>query len=109
MSINNKLSNFAQHQLVIGYNAIERENIKTSLYQLEKILHDKLKDELRDLMKFGSFTRNTILPRKYDPNTDVDLMVIFNTGTNKYTPGTYREKILRIVSSAYPNSISKKD
>ena len=49
------------------------------------------------------------LPRKYDPNSDVDLMVVFNTNFNRYNPGTYRKWLLDVVSAAYPDSISKKD
>ncbi len=107
MNINNKLVTFAQNELVISHNEIEK--IKGSLTQLEKVLHSKLGLNIRGFLRFGSFTRNTILPRQYDSESDVDLMVIFNTGAGRKTPGTYRTWISDIVSSAYPNSESKKD
>lgn len=94
---------------MLSHNETERENIKGSLGQLEKVLKDRLGNNVKEFIRFGSFTRNTILPRKYDPNSDVDLMVVFNTSEGKKTPGTYRKNLLDVVSAAYPNSISKKD
>jgi predicted nucleotidyltransferase len=109
MSINSKLVAFAKNELVLSHNDTERDKIKASVGQLEKILKDKLGSNIKEFVRFGSFTRNTILPRKYDPNSDVDLMVIFNTSAGRKTPGTYRKWILDVVSAAYPNSVSKKD
>jgi len=109
MSINNRLVNFAQNELVISHNEIERESIKGSLNQLEKVLKARLGNNIKEFIRFGSFTRNTILPRKFDPSSDVDLMVVFNTNEVRKTPGTYRKNLLDVVSAAYPNSISKKD
>lgn len=109
MSINSKLVTFAQNELVLSHNETERERIKASVGQLEKILKDKLGNNIKEFVRFGSFTRNTILPRKYDPLSDVDLMVIFNTSSGRKSPGTYRKWILDVVSEAYPNSVSKKD
>lgn len=108
-SINNRLTIFAREELVIHYDSTERTNIQVSIEQLERILKYKLADEWKGSLKFGSLTRNTILPRKYDPHSDVDLMVIFNTDSNRYNPLWYREKLRRIISTAYPNSISQKD
>jgi predicted nucleotidyltransferase len=109
MNINSKLATFAQQELVLARNDTERDNINRSLSHLETVLKNKLGGNIKEFIRFGSFTRNTILPRKYDTQSDVDLMVIFNTSQNKYTPGTYRKWLLDAVSSAYPNSISKKD
>ena len=109
MSINNKLVTFAQNDLVLSHNETEREKIKASIGQLEKVLKDKFGSNIKEFIRFGSFTRNTILPRKYDPESDVDLMVIFNTSTDRKTPGTYRKWLLDVVTAAYPNSVSQKD
>lgn len=108
MNINNKLTAFAQQELVLARNDTERGKIRASLSQLEKKLNDKL-DNIEEFIRFGSFTRNTILPRYYDPESDVDLMVVFNTNSWKKTPGTYRKNLHDVISSAYPYSISKKD
>lgn len=109
MNINSKLTAFAQEELVLSHNEPEREKINNSLSQLERVLKNKLGDEIKEFIRFGSYTRNTILPRKYDPYSDVDLMVVFNTRYGKKTPGTYRANLLNTITAAYPNSISKKD
>jgi predicted nucleotidyltransferase len=109
MNINSKLVTFAQQELVLARNDTERDGINRSLSHLETVLHNKLSSNIKEFVHFGSYTRNTILPRQYDPQSDVDLMVVFNTVQNKYTPGTYRKWLLDAVSSAYPNSVSKKD
>lgn len=109
ISINNKLITFAQQELVLGYSSTERDRINGSVGQLQKVLKDKLYNEAREVLPFGSYTRNTILPRKYDSDSDVDLLVVFNTSSGKKTPGTYRRNILDALSSAYPQSVVKKD
>lgn len=109
ININSKLVTFAQQDLVLSHDDTERDKIAASMRQLEKVLKDKMSGNIKEFIHFGSFTRNTILPRKYDPNSDVDLMVVFNTLLGVMTPGTYRKKILDAVSTSYPNSISKKD
>lgn len=109
MSINNKLVNFAQQELILAHNDYERNRIIASLEQLEIVLKNKLGHNVDAFIRFGSFTRNTILPRKYDPKSDIDLMVVFNTANGKKTPGTYRRNLFDIISLAYPNSVSKKD
>jgi predicted nucleotidyltransferase len=109
MSINSKLVTFAQQELVIARNEAERERIRTSLSHLEKVIKDKLGNEVKEFIRFGSFTRNTILPRYYDPLSDVDLMVVFDTSSGRLAPNTYRKKLHDVVKAAYPNSISEKD
>lgn len=109
MSINSRLVNFSQQNLVLSHNESEREKINVSIRQLEKVLKYNFGDNIQEFIRFGSFTRNTILPRYYDPNSDVDLMVVFNTKNGRNKPGTYRNNILNAILNSYPNSISKKD
>jgi predicted nucleotidyltransferase len=108
VNISNKLTTFAQQELVLAHNDTARDKIKASLSQLEKKLDDKL-GNIKEFIRFGSFTRNTILPRNFDPESDVDLMIVFNTDTWTKTPGTYRKNLHDVIAAAYPNSISKKD
>jgi predicted nucleotidyltransferase len=109
MTINSKLQNFSQQELVLSHNDTERNKILASLSQLEKVLKDKLQGNISEFLRFGSFTRNTILPRKFDPLSDIDLMVIFNSAYGIKTAATYRKYLLDVVSIAYPYSVSKKD
>lgn len=109
MNINSKLNAFAQQELVMARSDAERERINASLIHLEQILRNKLGGQVQQFIRFGSFTRNTILPRDYDPNSDVDLLVVFNIPSGTLSPGTYRKKIQDVIAAAYPSSISKKD
>jgi len=104
MSINNILLNFAQQDLVLARKATERAKINNSLAQLQKVLKNKL--DVSEFLTFGSYTRNTILPRKFDPKSDIDLMVIFNSN---YTSNTYRNQLSKALNETYPNSLSAKD
>lgn len=108
MSINSILTNFAQQNLVLSYKDEERYKIETSINHLKDIIWKKLSSQIVEIIDFGSYTRNTILPRKYDPNSDIDLMIVFDN-ENLLQPETYRKKILNVVSAAYPQSISQKD
>lgn len=102
--MNNNLQKFAQNDLVLARSANERTRINSSLQQLENVLKNKL--GIRTIIRFGSFTRNTILPRRYDTNSDIDLLLVFD---GNYTPETYRNRIIKVLNTAYPNSLSKKD
>lgn len=109
MSINSKLVKFASQELVIARTAKERDRIKRSLEHLEVTLFNYFGGDIDEIIRFGSYTRNTILPRKYDLRSDVDLMVIFNSGDDAYTPRTYRKWLADFLKNNYPNSLSKKD
>jgi predicted nucleotidyltransferase len=107
MNINSKLSKFAQEELVLARSSNERDRINGSLSQLEYVLSNKL--DIKEFLRFGSYTRNTILPRKYYSKSDVDLLVVFNTLSSSFKPNTYRKQIHQVLDHSYPNSISKKD
>ena len=47
--------------------------------------------ELVSHFVFGSYSRNTMLPRSYDPSSDVDYMVVFKNVI--YQPQTYLNKL----------------
>lgn len=108
MNINGILTRFAQEGLVLSYNQNERNKIESSLSRLEKVLSDRLGDAVLSFIRFGSYTRNTILPRKYDPKSDVDLLVIFDRVNYNYSHTTYHKWILDALTNTYPLSISQK-
>lgn len=108
MNINSLLTRFAQEDLVLSYNQNERNKIDISLTRLENVLSDRLGDSVLDFIRFGSYTRNTILPRRYDPESDVDLLVLFDKENYDYSHTTYHKWILDTLTNAYPLSISKR-
>lgn len=109
ININSKLVSFAQKELVLGYSDDERQRINISIEQLRTVLKNRLGDELKEILLFGSYTRNTILPRKYDLRSDIDLMVIFNIKDKVKKPVTYRMKLKLACAQSYRNSISRLD
>ena len=61
-------------------------SIKTLFDNLDEHFSYKIKRKF----VFGSYDRDTILPRKFDSKSDVDIMVIFNHTEYERTPDTYR-------------------
>jgi len=108
MSINSKLTQFAQKDLVLGYSDAERIRINNSFSKLEGVLKRNLSGRLKELIRFGSYTRNTILPRSYDPKSDIDLLLVFDTAAGKLQPNTYRQNILDALAISYTRSVVKK-
>lgn len=52
---------------------------------------------------FGSFDRDTILPRKYDEGSDVDYMIVFKN-PNNYQPETFRSWLKSFAIDHYKRS-----
>lgn len=102
--MNYRLQQFAQNELVLARSATERSKISSSVAHLQSLLTSNLGNI--SIIRFGSYTRNTILPRKYDPKSDVDLMIVFH---GDYNSQTYRKHIYDVIDRSYPNSISAYD
>ena len=67
----------------------EKQSISTSLSTLSSRLNYWSKsDEISSKSIFGSYSRETILPRIFDEGSDVDYMIVFKN-TNNYQPSTY--------------------
>jgi len=109
ININSKLVSFAQNELVLGYSDKERERINVSIEQIKKVLKNKLGEEIREILLFGSYTRNTIIPRKYDRKSDIDLMIIFNIKDTVKKPARYRMKLKLACAQAYQKSFYSVD
>ena len=45
--------------------------------------------------------RDTILPRQYDPNSDIDVLIVFNQKEKELTSETYRSQIRRFATKKY--------
>ena len=97
-------------ELYISHSSTERKSINTSLNYLKTNIKTYFGTQVNQVITFGSYTRGTIIPRKYDSNSDVDLMVEFNISSfSEKTPETYRNNLKRFVEAKYPRSISSKD
>jgi len=80
----------------------EHDSIRNSISVLSQRLVRSFKDEFSDLIIFGSYKRDTILPRKMDEGSDVDYMVVFKDGSLR--PQSYLDKLKRFVEGSYTRS-----
>jgi predicted nucleotidyltransferase len=64
---------------------------------------------LSEIIVFGSYKRDTILPRKFDEYSDVDILVVFSHAEKEATPETYRTRLKKFAEGKYPTSKVLKD
>lgn len=100
MTVNTYLS-YLSSELVLSEN--EKTSINTSISTLEYRLNLYFGDEIIEKFKFGSSTRETILPRKADIYSDIDYMIVFNNNDD-YQPQTYLNKLKRFAEKYYSQS-----
>lgn len=86
----------------------ERDKIETSL----KTIKDKLvlcffDDGLKEVKPFGSFDRNTLLSRKVDSESDVDILIVFDE--KKWEAQTYLNKLKKFAEDNYPRADNYQD
>lgn len=103
LSINTFLKNISS-ELFISYNSSEKEKIETSLNYLIENIYSYFDDTVIDINVFGSYTRGTTLPRKYDENSDIDILIIFNTDNYDVKPETYRNQLRKFALEYYSKS-----
>src|SRR5690606_5767709 len=108
ISINTYLSTLASTYF-ISHGSTERNSINTSLSALKTNLKVHFKSDILSVEIFGSWKRDTTLPRKYDSYSDVDVMIIFDHDRLQRTPETYRNWIKTFAKSKYPRSVIQKD
>lgn len=82
--------------------ASEKSSISTSISTLTTRLNSHFGTTVSERFKFGSYTRETILPRRMDEHSDIDFMVVFAEGG--YTPQTYLDRLRRFVEAKYSTS-----
>lgn len=86
MSNNQYLENLAS-RLVLSEE--EKVSIKCSITNLQKHLQNwEHHISIKNHYCFGSFSRDTLLPRAVDPNSDIDYMIEFDDN-NRTQPQTY--------------------
>lgn len=99
MSVNSYLENLSS-KLVIKPD--EKSSIKTSIDTLEKRLGYYF-NNINEHFCFGSYTRETILPRLADSNSDIDYMIVFSN-PNNYKPQTLLNHLKKFAEIYYSSS-----
>lgn len=107
VSINGKLIQLA-NEYYISYGTPEQQKIDGSVITLKSRLRAHFNNDILNIIEFGSYKRDTILPRKYDDYSDVDLMIVFNHMDLNVTPGTYRNYLINFADKKYSRSDVKK-
>lgn len=103
VSINSKLLQLST-EYYIRYGSYEQKNIDTSVATLISRLKNYFINDVKSIEEFGSYKRDTILPRKYDSYSDVDLLIKFNHTRLQVTPLTYRNYLIKFAEVWYSRS-----
>jgi predicted nucleotidyltransferase len=95
--------------LFIKYDSDERSYIEERVKNFKKSLKKYFGSNISDVVLFGSFKRDTILPRKFDQESDIDVLIIFSDTEQGFTPETYRNRLRRFAEKSYFSSKVVKD
>lgn len=82
--------------------SVENASIDRSILTLQNRLKTHFGTALSTHFRFGSSTRDTILPRNMDDHSDIDYMIVFAEGG--YNPQTYLDRIKRFANGYYQSS-----
>lgn len=94
--------NSLSSQLVLSTE--ERISIGVSLGFLKtKLSNWSHSSDILEQEVFGSYARDTILPRKYDDGSDVDYMIVFKN-PNQLQPETFRTWLKKFAEDKYTRS-----
>lgn len=107
-SINYRLQNIAS-DLFIKYSSTERKYIVDKIEIIKSNLKAYFGRDIQEILIFGSFKRDTILPRKFDERSDIDILIVFNNAEKEYTPETYRTRLKKFAEYKYSTSTVIKD
>ena len=102
MTVSSYLKNLGDNAIIRD---LEKESISTSIATIEHRLDSYFGDKIQDQFIFGSYTRNTILPRSMDTCSDIDYMIVFND--DGVTPQSYLDRLKRFVETWYSSSERK--
>lgn len=98
MTVSSYLKNIADSAVL---SSTEKDFISRSEVALKQRLEAHFGGEIKKHFRFGSYDRGTILPRSMDYNSDVDYLIVFESG---FRPQTYLDKLRRFVDSKYTQS-----
>jgi predicted nucleotidyltransferase len=102
MTVSSYLKNLSDNAIIRDQ---EKESIRTSIVTIKRRLESHFGDKIKDPFIFGSYTRNTIMPRSMDARSDIDYMIVFNDAD--VTPQSYLNWLKRFVESYYSSSERK--
>jgi predicted nucleotidyltransferase len=103
-SVMSVLSHLTQRGRELILSEYEKSNIRTSIATLRTRLGYYFNNgEIRNQFVFGSFDRDTILPRSKDENSDIDYMIVFNNPQG-LQPQTLLNQLRRFVETYYSRS-----
>ena len=100
MSVNTYLQKLGS-SLVLS--SSEKSSISTSVDTIKSRLTSYFGSSVIEKKLYGSYVRETILPRKADEESDVDLMVVFSN-PNGYKPQTFLNKLKDFAEYYYSRS-----
>lgn len=100
MTIDSYLSNLASEMVIRDS---KKDSISLSFSTLKMRLKNYFGSEVIDIIKFGSYSRGTILPRKFDEKSDVDVMVVFKNEYN-YSPQSFLDRLKKFAIAKYSTS-----
>lgn len=107
-SINSRLQKVAS-DLFIKYDSTERIYIDGKITNLKTNLNNWFGNSITEIKLFGSYKRDTILPRKFDELSDVDILIVFNNAQKEITPESYRTRLKKFAETKYSTSKVIKD
>lgn len=99
MSVNSYLQNLAS-ALVLSES--EKSSVTISVNTIKSRLDGYFSD-ITEKKVFGSYSRETILPRKADEKSDVDIMVVFSN-PNGYKPQSFLDRLKKFAEYYYSSS-----
>ena len=100
MSVNTYLQGLGS-SLVLSTS--EKSSISTSVATIKSRLSSYFGSEVTEKKLYGSYVRETILPRKADDKSDVDLMVVFSNPYG-YKPQTFLNRLKNFAEYYYNRS-----
>lgn len=102
MTVSSYLKNLSDNAIIRDQ---EKESIRTSIATIKRRLESHFGDKIKDQFIFGSYTRNTILPRSMDTRSDIDYMIVFND--DGVTPQSHLNRLKSFVETYYSSSERK--
>ena len=100
MSINSYLQSLASTLRVVDS---EETKIEKSISTIKERLTLYFSTDVTEIKVFGSYDRDTILTRKSDDKSDVDIMIVF-INPNGYQPQTFLNRLKKFAEYYYSSS-----